>query len=94
VPERLIVCGLLEALSAIEMDPVKLPVLAGLKVKLMVQDAFGAREKELVSGHGVVPLGGSAKGALGGVMLETVSEAVPVLLSVTLLGGVLVVPTA
>ena len=43
VPLSEIVCGLpLVELSAIEMEPVKLPVTVGLKVTVSVQEAFGA----------------------------------------------------
>jgi hypothetical protein len=44
VPWRLITCGLPAALSAIEIDPLALPVVRGAKVAVMVQNAFRARE--------------------------------------------------
>ena len=37
MPERLIRCGLLPALSVIVIVPARLPVVVGVKVTLMVQ---------------------------------------------------------
>jgi hypothetical protein len=92
VPLRLMVCGLLGALSLINTEPVNGPVEVGAKVKLIVQEALGASENEPVAGQ-LVAMCGSAKGALGGVMLETTRGAVPVFLSCTDFTA-LVVPSA
>ena len=62
----------------IKIDPVKAPVLVGLKVTVRVQKAPGAREK-LVDEQAPVPFG-SAKGGLGGVILETTSGVVVLVL--------------
>jgi hypothetical protein len=78
VPLKLIVCGLLEVLSAIEIDPAKLPVLVGLKVTVSVQDAC-RRSPVPPIGH----LSLSVKGAPGFVMLEMMSAAEPVFVKTT-----------
>jgi hypothetical protein len=93
-PVSLMTCGLPEdELSKTETVAVKDPVAVGPKVKLMVQEALGTTEKLPVVGQGLVPLFGSAKGALGAVMPVTVRAAVPVLVRRTDLAA-LVVPTA
>jgi len=83
-------CGLPEALSAIEIDPIMLPVLTGLKTTLMVQCAFGAKT---AGESGQLWLIEKGEGALGGVILEITRGAVPVLVRRADLTE-LVVPTA
>jgi hypothetical protein len=85
-------CGLPAALSLIDTEPVNVPVEAGAKVKLIVQEALGASENEPEAAQ-LVAICGSAKGAFGGVMLETTRGAVPVFLSCTDFTA-LVVPSA
>ena len=85
MPLRLIVCGLPLALSEMLIEPLKAPMVEGLNVTLILQDVFCAREP----GQSLL----STKGALGGVMLLITSDAVPVLVSRTVLVE-LVVPTA
>ncbi len=44
VPLRPTVCGLLLALSTTVIDPLAAPVVVGLKVTLIVQDALALRD--------------------------------------------------
>lgn len=69
-------CGLPEALSVMEIDPVMLPLLAGLKTTLIVQCAFGANAAGV---NGQLLLSEKGERAPGGVILEITRGAVPVL---------------
>jgi len=62
------VCGLPGALSAIEKEPLTIPIAVGTKVTLKVQWADGASE------GGQLLL--SEKGAVAGVMLEIIRAVV------------------
>lgn len=90
VPLKPMLCGLPGALSAIDIDPVMLLALAGLKTALMVQCAFGAKA---TGESGQLLLTEKGEGALGGVILEMTRGAAPVLVRRTDLTE-LVVPTA
>jgi hypothetical protein len=74
VPDRLIVCGLLLALSVMVIEPVRAPAAVGVKVTLIVQFPLAATlvPQVLVS----------AKSPLG-VILLMLSDALPELVSVT-----------
>jgi hypothetical protein len=89
VPDRGILCGVFGALSLIVTAPVSSPVCFGVKVTLMLQ-VFPAATVPTGLPHVFVPLT-RAKSPLI-VMLLKVSVAVPVLVSVTVFGAV-VVPT-
>ncbi len=84
VPARLTFCGLLLALSVMVMAPVRVPVAVGVKVTLMVHLAPAATE---------MPQSLVCAKSPPATMLEIVSGALPVLVSLTGF-AVLVVPTA
>jgi hypothetical protein len=86
------VCGLPDALSLINTELVNGPVEAGARAKLIAPEAMGASERESEDGQ-LAAICGSARGRLGGVMLETTRRAVPALLSCTDFGAP-VVPSA
>src|SRR5689334_22976560 len=80
------VCGLPAALSTTETVAVRLPVVDGVKVRLIVWLAFGARVTGLLPAVNAklllfVPLR---------VILLMTSDALPVLVSVTLCGALVV----
>jgi hypothetical protein len=81
VPVRLTVCGLLLALSVIVRVPVRVPPARGVKVTLIVQLALGVSEL----GHALV----WAKSPLT-LMMREVNAALPLLLRVTVCGGLVV----
>ena len=87
VPVRLTVCVAGDALSAITKLPVYVWIAVGAKVILILQDPPAATELPQV----VLV---SAKGALGGVMLEIASAVVVLVLLRVTLNVVLVLPTA
>jgi hypothetical protein len=89
VPDRGILCGVFGALSLIVTAPVSSPVCFGVKVTLMLQ-VFPAATVPTGLPHVFVPLT-RAKSPLIVTLLK-VSVAVPVLVSVTVFGAV-VVPT-
>jgi hypothetical protein len=73
-PDRVTACGLSGALSEMVMAPARAPVVLGVKVTEMVQEAFAAT---------LVPqLSVSAKSPLG-LMLVMASAALPVLVTAT-----------
>jgi len=84
VPVRLTICGELDALSVIEIEPVRVPVAVGVNVTVMVQLAG---EGPRVVGQLLV----CAKSPVAGAMVSGV-DAVPVFFTVTVLPA-LVVPT-
>lgn len=77
VPLRLTIWGLPGALSVNKIELAKVPAVVGANVTLTVHEAFGASENEPVAGHGLVPMRGSVKGAVGETMPETTNVAVP-----------------
>lgn len=83
VPERGIDCGLFVALSEIVTVPVRVPVAVGVKLTLMVQFAPAATVLPQV------PVPPKAKSPLI-VRLLMVSEALPVLVRVTVLAALVV----
>jgi hypothetical protein len=80
VPESVVVCGELGALSVTVSAPDRVPVTVGVKVTLMVQETLGANDPPHSPPDGTVEL--TAKSPVG-VMELTVSVPVPVLMSVT-----------
>jgi hypothetical protein len=88
VPVKLTVCGLPLALSVNEMLPEAMPIAVGLKVNATVQDPDAGTE---LAAEQVVPDGTIAKGP-DTPMAVKVRLVLPVLVSVTVWGG-LVVPT-
>ena len=88
VPDRLTVCGLPVALSVMLMDADRAPATVGVNVTLIVHDALAARLLPHVVVRAKSPLLVPVT-----AMLLIVSDAPPVLLSVTV-DAALVVPTA
>ena len=90
VPVRLIVCGLPLALSKMDIDPLKFPVVVGVKVTLIVHDALGGSETGAI---GQLLVSENGEGGFDTAILLIRRPAAPVFLRRADL-KVLVVPTA